>query len=84
MHDTVQWRSGYRSGNHKTYLNNVKSTLRACDIKCGRLEALAADRDLWRATYKTGIAKAEDVRTKRLIDKREKRKARADLARQPT
>ena len=68
-------------GNHSTYLNNIKSTLRACNIPCDRLEALASKRDSWRTEYKAGIARAEVDRTNRLIVKRQKRKARADLAR---
>ena len=70
-------------GNHSTYLNNIKSTLRACGINPPRLEKLAANRDHWRATYKAGIAKAENDRINRLIDKRRRRKARMDLAHQP-
>ena len=73
-----------RRGNHNTYLNSVKSTLRACEINCTRLEDLASERHQWRAAFKTGIAKAEDDRTKRLIDKRKKRKAKTDSARLPT
>ena len=73
-----------RRGNHSTYLNSVKSTLRACDINCTRLEELAENRVHWRGVLKTGIAKAEDDRTHRLIVKRQKRKDRADLAHLPT
>ena len=63
-----------------THVNSVKSTLRACGIDITRLEYFASDRDSWRDRYKDGIAKAESNRTKRLIDKRNIRKARADLA----
>ena len=73
-----------RRGNHNTYLNSVKSTLRACGINCTRLEELASERNNWRATVKTGIVQAEDDRTKRLIEKRRKRKAKADLSHLPT
>ena len=73
-----------RGGNHKTYLNNVKTTLKTCGIDCSRLEELSMERDSWRETCKTGIAKAERFRTQCLVDKRMKRKARADLASQPT
>ena len=51
-----------KRGNHKTYLNSVKSTLRGCDT----------------------VAQAEKDHVKRLIEKRRKRKARADLANLPT
>ena len=70
-----------RRGNHSTYLNSVKSTLRACDINCTRLEELAANRDHWRGVLKTGIAKAEDDQTQRLIVKLQRYKAKTDLAR---
>lgn len=70
-----------RRGNHLTYLNNIKSTLRACDIRCDHMETLASQRNTWRRTYKAGTARAEEERIKRLVVKREKRKARADLAR---
>ena len=53
-------------------------------ISCTRLEGLASNRLNWRNTVKTGIARAESDRIKRLIEKREKRKARTDLARLPT
>ena len=43
-----------------------------------------SERGIWRDTVKTGIAGAEEDRTKRLIEKRQKRKARTDLARLPT
>ena len=73
-----------KRGNHNTYLNSVKSTLRECGINCMHLEELASVRDIWRDTVKTGIAGAEEDRIERLIEKRQKRKARADLARLPT
>ena len=71
-------------GNHATYLNSIKSTLRACAIPPDDLEKLAAKKTAWRTTYKGGIEKAEKDRIKRMIAKRMKRKARADLARQAT
>ena len=67
-------------GNHNTYLNSVKRTLRACGIDITLLEHYASERDTWRDRYKDGIAKAESNRTKRLVDKRNERKARAGLA----
>ena len=73
-----------KRGNHNTYLNSVKSTLRECGISCSHLEELASNRDSWRVTVKTGIAVAEEDRIKRLVEKRRKRKARADLAHLPT
>ena len=73
-----------KRGNHNTYLNSVKSTLRECGISEPRLEKLASSRANWRRVVKTGIARAEEDRIQCLIDKRMKRKARADLARAPT
>ena len=72
-----------KRGNHNTYLNSVKSTLRECGISCTRLEELASNRLNWRNTVKTGIAAAEADRIERLIEKRNVRRARADLARLP-
>ena len=58
-----------RRGNHKTYLNSIKSTLRACRIDSNCLEVLASKRDSWRATFKAGVANAERDRIDRLKDK---------------
>ena len=73
-----------KRGNHNTYLNSVKSTLRACGINGTQLEELTSNRVSWRATSKIGVVRAEEDRTNRLIEKRERRKARADLARLQT
>ena len=72
-----------RRGNHNTYLNSVKSTLRDCEIDPATLEDIASKRDPWRATFRQGIHKAEEVRIARLIEKRQKRKANAGLAQLP-
>ena len=71
-------------GNHKTYLNTLKSTLGACVIRCDQLETLASQRNPWRKTYKDGIARAEKKRIEHLETKRMKRKARTALARLTT
>ena len=71
---------GYSRGNHNTYLNSVKGTLRACGIDITLLEHYASEIDPWRDRYKDGIAKAESNRTKRLVDKRNECKARVGLA----
>ena len=73
-----------KRGNHNTYLNNVKSTLRECDISCTRLEQLASERLNWRNTVKVGILKAEEDRIERLVEKRRRRKNTAALAHLPT
>ena len=71
-------------GNHKTYLNSIKTTLRACMINPVDLEALASQRNSWRATCKAGVKNAEKNRIDHLKDKRKQRKARAALAQQST
>ena len=73
-----------RRGNHNTYLNSVRSTLRACGINPTDLENLASDRVKWRSTFKEGIAQAEKDRIECLKEKRRIRKAKADLAHMPT
>ena len=73
-----------KRGNHNTYLNSVKSTLRACGICCARLEKLSSVRDNWREIVRTGTARAERDRIEGLIEKRRRRKAREDLAHLPT
>ena len=73
-----------KRGNHNTYLNSVKSTLRECGISCTKLEELASLRTNWREIVKNGIARSEGDRIERLIKARMKRKARADLAPLPT
>ena len=72
-----------KRGNHNTYLNSVKSTLRECGISCAHLEELAGDRPNWRSIVKTGVARAEEDRIERLVEKRLRRKARAGLPRLP-
>ena len=72
-----------RRGNHNTYLNSVKSTLRDCGIAPATLENIASKREPWRATFRQGIRKAEEDRIERLIEKRQRRKARAGLAHLP-
>ena len=42
-------------GNHNTYLNQVKRTLRGCGIKPSNLEKLAANRNRWRAECRDGV-----------------------------
>ena len=72
-----------KRGNHNTYLNSVKSTLRDCGIDPETLENIASKRDPWRATFKQGIRKAEENRIECLIEKRQKRKVMAGLAHLP-
>ena len=72
-----------RQGNHNTYLNSVKRTLRACDLDYTCLEDLASDRDDWRLKVQEGARKAEEDRIQGLVDKRVRRLARAGLAGRP-
>ena len=73
-----------RLKNANPYLDCEKTALRACGINGTDIERLASDRNHWRATLKTGIAKAEDDRINCLIAKRMRRKANTGLARQST
>ena len=72
-----------KRGNHSTYSNSVKRTLKVCGLDHTPLEELASDRDAWRETVRGGIVKAEEDRIGRLVDKRMRRKARAGLAGSP-
>ena len=73
-----------RRGNHNTYLNSVKCTLKECVIPCANLSELASERDEWRETVSEGVNKAEKARINNLIEKRMRRKARAAVAHLPT
>ena len=73
-----------RRGNHNTYLNSVKCTLKECVIPCSNLSELASERDEWRETVSEGVNKAEKARINNLIEKRMRRKARAAVAHLPT
>ena len=73
-----------RRGNHNTYSNSVKSTLKECVIDYSCLSELASDRDNWRETVSEGIIKAEEARIDNLVEKRMRRKARAAVAHLPT
>ena len=69
-----------RRGNHNTYLNSVKRTLRACDIDYTCLTKLVSERNNWCATVRRGILKAEENHIDNLISKRMRRKAGAYVA----
>ena len=73
-----------RRGNHNTYLNTVKCTLKECVIPCSNLSELASERDEWRETVSEGVNKAEKARINNLIEKRMRRNARAAVAHLPT
>ena len=71
-----------RQGNHSTYLNSVKRTLKACGLDHTPLEELASDRVDWRLKVQDGVRKAADKedRTQGLKDKRARGKERAGFA----
>ena len=51
---------GYsRQGNHLTYMNSLRRTLRVCGVEGRNLEQLANDRSLWRHVVNAGIEDAE-------------------------
>ena len=47
-------------GNHLTYINSVRQTLRACDMYDLHLEAKACNRNDWRRNVKAVIIKADE------------------------
>ena len=57
-----------RQGNHLSYMNSLRKTLRACDLYDVCLEDAASDRNAWRQAIKTGINKAEENVLLRLKD----------------
>ena len=68
-----------RRGNHNTYVNSVKRTLKLCEINHTSLKDEASDRDNWRERVKEGITKAEKTRIEGLFEKRMRRLAKAGL-----
>ena len=57
-------RGSSHRGNHLTYINSVRKTLKACDLYDLPLEAKTCNRNDWRRSVKAGIFKAdEDYRT---------------------
>ena len=57
-----------KCGNHNTYLNSVKSTLREYGISFACLEELAGDHTNWRSIVKIGIAGAEGDHIVQLVE----------------
>ena len=52
-------RGSSQRGNHLTYINSVRQTLRACDLYDLPLEAKTCNRNDWRRRIKAGIFKAD-------------------------
>ena len=69
-----------RKGNHLTYVNKLKGTMRACKIDTTSFEVLAKNRSQWRAVCKAGAQTAENERMQKLTERRELRKAREALS----
>ena len=53
-------RGSSQRGNHLTYINSVRQTLRACDLYDLHLEAKTCNRNDWRRSVKVGITKADE------------------------
>ena len=49
-----------KRGNHLTYINGVKNTLRSCTMHNTHLEEQASNRSQWRNQVKIGVLKAEE------------------------
>ena len=45
----------------KTYKDNLKDTLRKCEINPGEFETLSSDRSNWKQVVKTSTRKYEDL-----------------------
>ena len=69
-----------RPGNHSTYQNCMRSTLKRCGIRSPGKASIK--RGSWRAIdySKKGIAEVEVTRTENLKEKRRNRKTNGDLA----
>ena len=53
-------RGSSHRGNHLTYINSVRKTLKACDLYDLPLEAKTCNRNDWRHSIKAGISKADE------------------------
>ena len=53
-------RGSSQQGNHLTYINSVRKTLRACDLYDLPLEVKTCNRTGWRRIVKAGIFKADE------------------------
>ena len=69
-----------KENDHKTdrFKDDVKTTLKAFNIKDGQLEGLAAKRDTWRATVHEGAAQCEADRITAADQRRQIRKDKAN------
>ena len=60
-------------GNHSSYTNKLKTTLRSCGINPYSFEQHAKNRSTWRSLCKQGLYAAELKRTEHLVAKRIRR-----------
>ena len=49
-----------RQGNHMTYMNSLRKTLKACELYDVNLEYAASDRNSWRRAINKGVQKSEE------------------------
>lgn len=70
-------------GPKKRYKDQVKNTLKSCNINPGTLEALATDRSQWRTKTKKGVDVLEEAWRTHRTWKRQQRHARQDAAAAP-
>lgn len=63
-------------GQKKRYKDQMKTTLKKCNIDFKQLETLAADRSLWRSCCHEGVQLIEDQRTRQHQERRLRRHAR--------
>ena len=75
-----QMKQGKRSlgGQLKRFKDQLKATLKACDIRHDSWEQLADDRTKWRSQCHKAVDKFEAARHQRLSEARERRHARAN------
>ena len=72
-----------RKGNHRTYLNSVKSLLREYKIDPSTLEEQAKSRNAWRSVVYHKTKKGHEDYINDMKEWRKRRKAREGLARVP-
>ena len=65
-------------GQKKRYKDNIKATLKKCNIQPEQLEMNASDRPLWRSLCKAGVNQLEDTRNQARQQRRERRHNRRD------
>ena len=72
-----------KQGNHRTYLNSVKSLLREYEIDPSTLEEQAKNRSAWRSVVYHKTKKGHEDYLNEMKEWRQRKKAREKLARVP-